>query len=68
MKIIKLHYKTIKKHENHIIPQENNENHEHLEISFENNENHENNIIPLENNENHEILEFHLKIMNIMKS
>ena len=44
------------------------ENGQNLEISFENHENHEKNRIPLENHENHEILEFHLKILNIMKS
>ena len=39
-----------------------------LKIHLKKNENHENIIIPLENHENHEILEFHLKITNIMNS
>ena len=57
MKIMKFiqFYARIKKqkHENLIIPCQNNENHEIRRIPCQNNENHDNLINPHNNNENH---------------
>ena len=67
MQIRKISCKNNENNENLTISCKLHENNENHRIPCENDENLANLIISFDNYENHEIVEFHLRIMNIMK-